>query len=144
MPHKQWTESRQGREGKTTVGFVRKIRSSQERVCKGLYGLVGMLSHDVLQRFQLCQLPRDKSTGTAPTRANFSPNTPGTSAKLGHYFYLPLSPSLPSLGEQRKNKAIFYVLVKYNLLNVLCQCIKLPAMLIEYLIDIYLLTSYLC
>lgn len=44
-----------------------------------------------------------------------------------------------------KKKAIFfYMLVKYNLLNVLCQCIKLPTMLIEYLIDIYLLTSYLC
>lgn len=38
----------------------------------------------------------------------------------------------------------FYMLIKYDLLNVLCQCIKLPTMLIEYLIDIYLLTSYLC
>lgn len=38
----------------------------------------------------------------------------------------------------------FCMLVKYNLENVLCQCIKLPTMLIEYLIDIYLLTSYLC
>lgn len=36
------------------------------------------------------------------------------------------------------------MLVKHNLLNVLWQGIKLPTMLIEYLIDVYLLTHYLC
>lgn len=96
-----------------------------------------MPNHDMLQWIPAPgnSQVRPESTDLIPTTANLSQS---------QHFYL-LSSLLPSSGELRKKKKLFfYMLVKYNLLNVLCQCIKLPTMLIEYLIDIYLLTSYLC
>lgn len=132
----------QRREGKTIVGAVVTMYS-WERVWKGLRGAGReMPSHNMLQRFTAAAGSQGtEPTYMAPTRANLSP---GSSAKAGVIFISP--PLLPSatIRRAKKRNAIFYMLVKYNLLNVLCQCIKLPTMLIEYLIDIYLLTSYLC
>lgn len=132
------SDSCQGREGKATEGALMKICFSEEQICKGLQG-AGRKCQAMTcsSEFQLLETPKIHQSQLTWLLLQQIPAKPSIFTS---------SPSLcrhqESLG--RKKNPFFYVLVKYDLLNVLCQCIKLPTMLIEYLIDIYLLTSYLC
>lgn len=134
------SELRQGREGKNYWECCNENMFLSRASLQGaMRGCGEMPSHDMLQ-----WIPAPGNSQVTPESTDLIPTTANLSQS--QHFLPPLLPFavIRRAKKKKKKKLFFYRLVKYNLLNVLCQCIKLPTMLIEYLIDIYLLTSYLC